>query len=408
MKRYDTALCAILGLTVGLIGGYYLGADGGTPIPSAETPKLGVVASAGAEMVSNSGPPAEQPPTDWMSRYTSQFRDVSETRPTRLADMIGEALRMEAPFDEARMLVLIDMMRKEDFPVALELLRKAKSPMNSTSMRSLGPPMWVAFWLRFGERDPATALAKALECGDLKYADRNRLEHYLFRGMARNNPRAAAEALAAHPDLPNRGRAIGGLMLEWVRTDPVAASEWARERLAGDELANAFYSATWGVANLLDIGDANSFAKSLPDGPARAQALRSIRDQIAQKPEVPAQQILDFVTALRESGKRDRNFEARMASRCGAIDPIATANFFSQSTTDAAGDDFAELKVVSAEWIRRDSQAAENWLKGKSGTPAYEIVATEFVTAAQEKNDQAEANRWMKSIEAHRSTPPPR
>lgn len=404
MKRYDTAICAVLGLTVGLMGGYYLGTDGASSPDSTEAPNTVPAASANTESISSGGAPAEPPAKDWIARYSAQFRDASENRPARLADMIGEALRMEAPFDEARMLVLIDMMRKEDFPIALEILRKAKSPMNSTSMRSLGPPMWIAFWLRFGERDPAIALAKALECGDLDYADRNRLEHYLFRGMARNNPRTAADALVTLPQLANRGRAIGGLMLEWVRTDQAAAAEWARQHLEGDELNNAFYSATWGAAGLLDIADANSFAKTLPDGPARSQAFRSIRDQIAQKPNVPVQQILDFVTVTRESGARDRKFEERMAARCAKADPIAAANFFSQSSPDATADDFAELKIVSAEWIRRDPQAVENWIKGKKGTPAYEVVAAEFASAAQARNDQAEANRWIKDIEAQRST----
>src|SRR4029453_3969351 len=117
------------------------------------------------------------------------------------------------------------------------------------SQRGAGPAMWIAFWQRFGERDPATALAKALECGDLNYADRNLLEKHLFTGMARNNPRAAAEALLAHPELPNRVNAAEGLAFEWAKTDPGAASEWARGSLEGDALKGGFYAVAWGVSS---------------------------------------------------------------------------------------------------------------------------------------------------------------
>src|SRR4030095_5668316 len=105
---------------------------------------------------------------------------------------------------EARLLELIETLPKEDFPILLQLLQQAKSGMMLRSEPSSGPIVWTAFWQRFGERDPATALKCALACQDLKYPDRAALEKHLFTGMARNDPKAAAELLLAHPELPNQ------------------------------------------------------------------------------------------------------------------------------------------------------------------------------------------------------------
>lgn len=340
---------------------------------------------------------------DWFRSHILQLESAVENQPTPgITEAILSALLEEGPFDQTRMLFLIETMRKEDFPVALKILRSAKSTINSTSLGFQGPPVWIAFWQRFGERDPATALATALECGDLNYPNRKLLEKHLFTGMARNNPRAAAEALLAHPELPNRPNAAEGLIFGWARADSNAACEWARENLEGDARKLAFVAAAWSVSTLHDISGANAFVQSLPEGPDRASAVTSVKNQALNKSYLPNHQIFDFVETTRTLDARDRKFEAQVAARCARTDPSGSANFFAQPVASGEANDFAELRIVMAQWVRQDAGAAENWLKGQENTPHYESVASEFARAAQEANNEPETRRWLDAIAARR------
>src|SRR4030095_9852632 len=114
----------------------------------------------------------------------------------------------------------------------------------------------------------------------------------------------------------------------------------------------------------------------------------SNKSQMANKPYLPAHQVLDFVAITRTLGARDRKFEVQMASKCAESDPFAAANFFSQPLPDGTENDFAELKIVSAQWIRRDPEQAENWVKGQEDTPPYEVVAGRVAHGAPEPGAQ--------------------
>jgi hypothetical protein len=401
MKRYEVWLALIVGIVLGLTAKSFFarhsGAGNARTVPPAKA-----IDSAASVTTVNETQSADTPADSWMRRSLANFDAAIRNQPTPgIVDAISDALRAEAPFDQARMLMLIELMRKEDFPPVLEVLRKAKTNINSGSGYT-GPSMWMAFWTRFGELDPATALAKALECGDLKYTGRKYLEKGLFLGMSRNNPRAAAEAFLAHPEIPNRDTAAEGIMVEWARTDPKAATAWALEHLEGGALSAGFYTAAWGVCGPFDISAGNTFTENLPPGPAQFNAIRGMKSQINQKGHLPAQQILDFIEVTRAVGSRDRGFEAQMASRCAGIDAFAAANYFSQPLANGEQNDFKELGVVSEKWIKADPKAAESWAKSQEGTPHYEVIANQFLHAAQERNDDAEVQRWLEAIEKQR------
>jgi hypothetical protein len=405
MKRYEVWLALIGGIVLGLIGGSFLGSDSGAGNAHALPQSATGTDSAASAMAGNgtrsesAGPPVNT----WVQRSLANFDAAIPGQPTPgLVDAISDALRAEAPFDQARMLMLIELMRKEDFAPVLEVLRKAKTNLHVSGSGITGSPMWLAFWTRFGQLDPATALAKALECGDLKYNGRKYLEKGLFQGMSRNDPRAAADAFLAHPEIPNHDTAVEGIMVEWARTDAKAATNWALEHLEGGALSAAFYMATWGVCGPFDISEGNTLTKSLPPGPAQFNAIRAMKSQIGQKGHLPAQQILDFIEVTRSAGSRDRGFETQMASRCAGIDPFAAANYFSQPLANGEQNDFKELSVVSAKWIKADPKTAESWAKSQEGTPQYEVIANQFLQAAQERKDDAEVQRWLAAIEKQR------
>lgn len=405
MKRYEVWLALIVGIVVGVAVSAFFGGESGAGNAHAgsQAKAIDSVASAASADNEKRNEREDTSPNTWVRRSLAGFDTAIPGQPTPgIVDAISDALRTEAPFDQARMIMLIELMRKEDCATILEVLGKAKTNLHLSGSGMTGSPMWMAFWTRFGELDPTTALAKALESGDLKYNGRNYLEKGLFQGMSRNDPRAAAEAFLAHPEIPHRDTAVEGIMVEWARADTKAATAWALEHLEGSALSAAFYMATWGVCEPFDISQGNTFTRNLPPGPAQFNAIRSMKSQIGQKGHLPAQQILDFIEVTRGANSRDRGFEAQMASRCAGVDPFAAATYFSQPLANGEGNDFKELGIVSEKWIKADPKAAESWAKSQEGTPHHEAVANQFILAAQERNDDAEVRRWQEAIEKQR------
>jgi hypothetical protein len=400
LKRHDVWLGVGLGCIAGIVLGFFLGFSSRRPLNDRH--KQAAAVQSGAPQISidfaDGKTTATPSPKEWLTRSAARFEDPPKDLPTPGIDQaIMEALQTEPPFGQARMLVLIDMMRKEDFPVALELMRRAKTQIHNTTMGQDGPPMWIAFWRRFGQIDPETALSAALNSSDLTYANRQFLEKHLFTGMARAKASTAAQDFLAHPELLNRDKAVGGLINEWVQQDPNTALAWARN-LEGNLLQSAFYSAAWGASGDLDISGGNALVKVAPEGAAREGVIRSLKSQITQKSFLPAYQLLEFIETTREVGARDLEFEVKVAVRCAESDPYAAATFFAQPAQEGSASDYKGLQTVASNWIRRDPAAAENWAKGKEGDLSYQIFAAEFLKAAQERNDAVEAQRWIKKV----------
>jgi hypothetical protein len=219
--------------------------------------------------------------------------------------------------------------------------------------------------------DPDTAMAKALECGDLQYPRRDLLEKQLFYGMARASASEAAAKLLAHPELANPMSAIEGLMWHWGNHDLQAASAWAQQHLQGDGLHKALYAASWSVMDVKDISRGVALLKMQPEGPMREAVRKSLVSQARQMQAMPASQLLRVMGAMRETGPRDPQFEEQLLSRCLASDAFATAEFFAQPLPD--GTSAPELQGVLNAWISKDAKAVEAWAKGYEGKPVHEV-----------------------------------
>jgi hypothetical protein len=384
MKRADLWLAIVLSLTAGLLLGLYFGrsfANEGTA-PMAVTNSLLVP--------SESTPLADEPARnrtaqDWLQRYTSALEQAIPGQPTpRLNEAIVEAFQAPGHYcSHARLLLLIDGMRKEDFPVAIEIFRRAKTGALTTAAGGNGHTVWNAFWQRFGELDPATAIEVVRKHRDISYPGRDFLEKHLFSGMSRKDPRVAAEAFLAHPDLPNRDKSVTGLMREWAIIDSKAAADWAQNNLQDGLLGTAFYGAAMGLAKSDDISAVIAYAQAAPQGIPRKQVVLSAKDIIRRSPDLPAQQLLDFVAATRGLGEKDHQFDVQMAKRAAVNDPYLAANFF---VTQPAADtnDHVELRAVLQSWLSDDRKAAESWAKGQKDTLHYEVVAEELVRGSEE------------------------
>jgi hypothetical protein len=149
MKRYEVWLALIVGMVLGVAAGSFFGRD--SSAGNARTvPQAKAVDSAASVTTVNetrnesAGPPANT----WVRRSLANFDAAIPGQPTPgIVDAISDALRAEAPFDQARMLMLIELMRKEDFAPVLEVLRKAK-----TNIKELG--VVSALWIK---ADPKAA-----------------------------------------------------------------------------------------------------------------------------------------------------------------------------------------------------------------------------------------------------------
>jgi hypothetical protein len=401
VKRFDIWLSLVAGATVGLVVGVYLGHALREVTPSSSPAAASERKFAADENTNGHSEKLQEGKTGDPKNTTGSHR------PAQMTEAISEALQATHPFNEVQMLTLIQTMRKEDFPVFLQIVSKAKPNINFRLMDAEGPVAWKVFWQRFGEVDPEAALASALACGDLQYPNRNLLEKQLFIGMARNDPEAAAKLFLAHPELPNRVQATEGLIVAWAGRDAATALKWAQQNLDGDALNAGIFAATWGASNGVsdrpDIARGLALAKGFPEGPERASALRSVQGMIWNRPQVSIPEILEFIAATRSLGARDRGFETQIAGRCAALDPQAAANFFIQPLPNGENNDFAELKALTAQWILRDLKSADSWAKEQEGTLHFEAVATEFAKAAEKRGDVTEARRWLDAIATHKA-----
>jgi hypothetical protein len=390
-----TALALVIGSIVGGGVGFFLGIEN-SGMPNS-------VEARNADGVTELGKKSEQVVSapEWMKSSAARFEHVADGQVTPgLKQAIGEVARARSPFDQSRMLSLIDLMRKEDFPEAMNYMRQMKM------WRRVSGTVAVAFWQRFGELDPNAALANAIQNQDLDYPSRKYLEKNLFHGMARKDPEAAASAFIAHPELGNRAVAVEGLAEGWAETDPKAAMGWAQS-LPEDLQKSGIYAAVWGVSNDLDISKANELVRNLPPGLSRDTGINSVKGQIKLKPDLPASQLLDFIALTRDFGARDRKLEGDLAARISQEDPYAAAEFFSSPLPGQAEFDDSEVRVVAKTWAQQDAKAAANWIKGKEQSAAYGAFAEELGKAALLRGDSEEARHWFEKVGKDVSLSPP-
>ena len=377
MKYLQAGLALVLGIGVGVAIGYNLGYDHSEPAHDS----AGINAAEATVAVPNvqDGTRLPEVNREWYSSFQAELKRAVPGQPTpRIVETIGEALQADPPLDTARLLMLIQMMRKEDFPVALRLFKTTKSNVNTAFVNANGPLAWTAFWQQFGAMDPDAAFASARECGDLVFQARETLEKHLFTGMARHNAEEAARRLLATPDLANRPFAAEGLVFEWAKTNPAAAVAWVQQNLTDEELKKASYASVWGASTFRDITGGNALLKTIPAGEMRSSAVRSLKSQILNKPHLPTAQIIDFMGITRSLGERDPGFEKQVVNRCANADPVAAANFYAKSLDDGTPNDYQNLRAVLKQWALKDRQGAETWVKGQERTDYYGIAMEEL------------------------------
>jgi hypothetical protein len=162
-------------LCVGFVGSFLLGRYSSGNLRWIRT-------SAGSTGSENSGSSASFGDSDDASAATRQVgpTDAKEKRPlwSRLvadlyseaepgkptpgfADLFKEAINRGEPYSQGCLQMLIEGMRREDLPQALEFMKRigAEGQFRGAGGTGNQSIVWQAFWNRFGEIDPLTALA---------------------------------------------------------------------------------------------------------------------------------------------------------------------------------------------------------------------------------------------------------
>lgn len=401
LRKVELWLGGVIGLLVGLVVGVSAAGFFSDPVTeSRNTPQPVAYEQASASPSSISkqvGVPSKE--SDPTSAGTSDVSAAVPASSEAIAIAVNKALQAGAPYDLARMLLLIESLPKEQFPVVLDLLRKRKTTLNGGDLGGQGPPFWLAFWLKFGELDPETAFAKLLESTDLQVQNRHKLQKSLFQGMGRNDPAKAAALLLSQNEFPNRVDAIEGLMVSWGRKDAKSATAWANQHLEESTLQRAFYALGWSVTDATNISPAVTMLKEQGEGPARNALFSSLKDQASRNGALPVHQVIGLLATAREVGVNDAGFSQQMIRRCAASDPFATAEYLIQPTSDGAVSDVVALESVLRDWASLDQKAAESWAKAYEGKPGYTSVARAFAFAAEGRGDRDAARQWMGKME---------
>jgi hypothetical protein len=383
MKRPDTWIALVGGCAAGLLVGFLAASAIFNDAPAS---------AAQASLEANRAAPVPPSGASTRGEESSAERSAAADVPhgEELQKAVVSSLRMPRPLDQAQLLSVIQNLRKEDFPAVLEVLRKAKTSIHTSSLDGQGPLAWIVFWQRFGELDPQAAMATALQCGDLQYADRNLLEKHLFTGIARSDPLLAAKIFLEHPEISNREKAAEGLIHAWAGKDPAAALIWAREHLADEAFIRVTYAATWGAANAQseypDVARAITVSKTIPEA-FQEPSLRALKDMVYKRAYVSTDDSLAAVSFTREIGKRDPMFESAVITKLISSDPAAAARYFTQPLADGSPN-LPQISLVAKIWAQRDFKAAEAWANEQKGASYFSEVAKVIEEIALKRGNQ--------------------
>src|SRR6478736_892252 len=127
MKRLELSLGLLLGGIVGMLGGTYFGQSISESAPRPVTPAASVVppSTERAEANADAAVDASLTADAWVKSYIAHFPEAEPGMPTpHIKEAVVAARQTSSPINSGRLMALIDQMRKEDFPLMLEVLRK--------------------------------------------------------------------------------------------------------------------------------------------------------------------------------------------------------------------------------------------------------------------------------------------
>lgn len=172
---------------------------------------------------------------------------------------------------------------------------------------SQGTPEQRQSWInstfyRWAQHQPAQALAAARQIDDQML--RSEASGGVISGWAFAEPSSLADYAARLPSGTDRAQMLNQALPEWVRRDPVSALKWMEHF----EPSADFDAASAAIANLSPLlnqrpQEALSWGSSIVDANLRAETLRSVVDQWAQRDSAAARSYVEQAQDLQGSDR---------------------------------------------------------------------------------------------------------
>jgi hypothetical protein len=320
------------------------------------------------------------------------------------ANLFKEAIDRGDPYSQGCMQMLFEGMRREDLAQALDLMKRAGAQGKFRGASGSGNQsiVWQAFWNRFGELDPTTALAEVRSLGDLQYFGIEFAEKNIFHGWAQHDPAAAAEVYLAHSGMVQPGYAAQGLAFEWAKKDLRAATLWTDEHLTGELHAHAFRSMAYAVAQTSGFQAAISWWQQIGAEDDRKAVLAALKDMSDRRgPGLELDERVAMISAGREMGMRDESVEMQVASQFATTDPAKGAELFTQYPSIADPTRYNGVLAVLANWGKRDPTAAGAWVTEQQTQAWYDSAAAGLAASIHDR-DPVTASDWLNTIQSEK------
>jgi hypothetical protein len=316
--------------------------------------------------------------------------------------LLDAAANQGPPMAHSAVMQLLGSFTSDQAPDVLAWMQTHWEKMDTTGEGEgdggSGALPWQAFWMRWGQVDPATALAKAL-AGDLKYPTAKKMVKQLFEGLGAKDPAEALNFIANHPEIPKRSQAIEGVAVRWSEQDPAAATKWALTLTDATESSTALNAIAYGAEIHQGPKGALAWWNALPTDAQRGQTVAAMTDVFSRQSETA--DLTDQVKLFNQTialGQRNQDYESFLAYRFSQKDPAAGVKFFSAQPPSQDGDTRTGLSISMQQWGQKTPEEAGAWLTRIPADAAYRDAAIIGYVQSIPRTDEEAIALWTAQI----------
>lgn len=352
------------------------------------------------------GPPA----TARMSDASAPQSPPSAPKPAALTSANATPLSGLKRAEAALRVANADQRRRE-FYVFLNTMTAGQAGEVEQLIRSLqreGMNLydeWSAFYTRWGELDPVTALEEMEKRRVGDDSDRSIIDpqHRIMAAWASLHPQQVQAWLEAHPDHPESVSLWVSFIEGMSQVDLPGATALTLEHTAGDKTAQGLAMGALAESAIRQRGKEGMRAwfEELPDeGKASAMEHVHRRNKSSAPGESAVEKAAAWLAAQASSSWRQDRFYQETANDWARLNPQAATQW---SANLPAGKDpsdpFPGLRSSIAAWVEKNPEEVSAWLTAQQGRPYYDTAAAGVAQHyLQQEGEEAAGQTWLGSI----------
>jgi hypothetical protein len=282
-----------------------------------------------------------------------------------------------------KFLEALSRMRAIDAPAVAELLLQLKKFGRKLPVES------AAFWRRWGELDPTTALTTLTTWQTQGSEGGVEMIEWIFQGWAATSPDGAIEWLNNHGQDPNFEPAFLGFLDRYAVTDLNAATKLTLGSFTTDDpllgkalnrLCNRVYEQSSAV------GLKQWYSELPSDGKFRLAKEGTANNVYYLLARQDLNTAMDWLRSESDTAGRSKFVMMDLAIRYGAVDPPAAMDLMA-SLPGTVDSHWPGVGNIIRQWIRTDVAGFERWLEEHKGTPVFQDAAHDYaqIIAATDK-----------------------